>query len=384
MFDTLLLFVRNNLISLIDIYIKESEKEDKILSIIKEKNSADVRLHTFENIPYEENIKKELLEKKEFIRCINEQDSKLELKDKWIVTMPPIDEVNSKKLENFPTVYMILINENDKVVFVGVPSGNEEITYTFFAENDYLLRAKNNWELELTVMGQKYLGMCQMASRNSLNYFVFRSIKDFCDINSKINLEECQKIFEMIKSSRSADNILKYSDELENVGSPILYNFYNKKLSLETIRHMLTVYELKNYFGRMKDWKICEIGGSYGNLFYLMSKCINFSSYDFIEIEYLVDLAQIFADNLKVNNKINFIKCRDIVEYFKYDLFISEYCYEELIDYEKYKKFLLNSSNALFVVSELKDKFKTFLEKYFKIEVKIIFSQTFVFCKKYT
>jgi hypothetical protein len=401
MFDTLLNFTNQNIISLFDIYLQNQKDTQKIMAILKDRNSATIKLFDPDKLPedYKEQ-KKEYEQKRKELEQI--QDLKVTFKDKWIIPLPIIHNndlkiLKEKKYWDTPYWYIILDDEKKQVLFTGIPQEKENgIQYILVAENTELMIAKHHWKDELTTLGQKYLGTCQSASRNMLNYYVFRSDRKIHDMIIKYSTEECEKIFKFLYDKDSSLlNKLEQINLIDKIGSPVTPVIYNKiRFANDTVRHILLVDILKSIYGRMKDWKICEIGGSYGSLCYILSLMTNFQSYDFIEIPYCLDLAEKVLTELKVT-KVNYRDtlnidgkpdnkkyCYDKIE--DIDLLIGEYILDDIVEEKliEYEKILKISKNAIFVVNDV-TLCMSKLSKYFNsVETYNVLERDFLICKR--
>jgi hypothetical protein len=372
MFDILLAFVHRQQIPLIKIYNKESKEKEGIMAIIEEKRSADVRFFEPDKMPYED-LKTEYKEKKQWFETTKAEQ--LVLKDKWIINLPPIsDEAIAKaEIENFAVWYLILDDMHSQTFFVGIPQQIDGgVQYVLTAETDQLTVAKHHWRDETTTMGQKYLRSCYEASKNPLNYMIFRSDTSFCDMIRKEDENYGQNLFKKLEEENSPIlSRLNQCRKLDTIGSPITQTYgKHGRFSLESLRHLRTVHQIKLEFGRMKDWRIVEFGGGYGALCYLLSLFTNWSEYKFVEINYCLDLAKICLGDMKVK-KVNLQNTDDVKdndEEKDIDLFVSEYGFECLDEggYDKYQWLLHKSKNAVFVSKiEYLVKMRTRLRDYF-------------------
>jgi len=371
MFDTLLAFVEKNYAALLDIYVKElqkqveEEKEEKagILTIMKSRNSADVRFYKPEDLPYDD-LKEEYITKKLWLE--ESKQTSILMKDKWIVNMPLLDKEILQEIGDTPALYIILDAGDKQVLFVGVPQkvNEDDVQYVLVAESKEILVSKHFWCDETTTLGQKYMGTCQAASKFQLNYLVFRSDRKFCDMICKGDRQYGENVLRKLQMENSA--FLAHLPKvrmIDCVGAPVTHDYKLGRFSVETLRHMRTAHLAKQNFGKLKGWRVCELGGSYGALCYLMNLVANLESYDFIEISYCVDLAMNVLKELKKDNKVRFIDTMNLIEpdeksddknavtIERIDLFISEYALEGLTEdgIRKYDWLLRSAKNGLLV-----------------------------------
>lgn len=360
MFDILLEFVQRQCLPLLRIYNKErKDKPNGLMMIIEEKRSADVRyFESIETFPGDDNLKKEFEEKKELFNESTEKDA-IKVEDAWIVDLPTLNVSDFDDSEGISIWYLVLDDSHKQVLFVGVPYIQEDVVqYTLFASSSHLCVLKNYWRDEETTMGQKYLRSCFEASQNPLNYMIFRSNSDYCAMINKIspnNKEFGRYVLQQANNSAYFSNKMDRVRALDSVGSPITYNFNNKEqntYAISTLRYLYTALQIRDHFGKMKDWKLCEMGGSSGGLCYLLSLVTSWKEYKFVEIGYCLDLAKIVLAELKVPS-ITLIRTEDFEEKEteEIDLFISEYFLESLTEegVTKYQWVLQKSKNAIVV-----------------------------------
>jgi putative sugar O-methyltransferase len=358
MFDVLLSLVEKKQVQLIELYLKErKEKGEGLFAIIHDGNKADIRYYLPDNLPYSDIAE----EYKKTCNSINKGNkNSIEVKDKWIITLP-ILEIETDKDTIIPIWNLILDDGKNHVFFQGFPQEVEiknglEITnglqYVLVGEPHEATIAKNNWTVEATTSGQRYLQKCLESSQLIHRFLTFRSDSDFCRIISPGKKEDGDKILERISISKY--KIIDYLDSFrinDKIGSPMVYKYENYgNFSPNTLRYVNTLYELLEKFGEMKNWNILEFGGGYGGLCHILSYLIKWKKYTFVEIKEPLELAKKCFLNIPVNN-INCISAdsfNSIDKLEQIDLFISEFGFCELnengIDQNMFM--LKNSKNA--------------------------------------
>ena len=240
MFDVLLRFVQRQCVPLLRLYNKEYKKKDGVMVVIEEKRSADVRFFEPDNIPYD-HLKKELKEKKSMFN-----GESLIVKDRWIVDLPLIKKDDVKKT---PLWYLILDDTHHQTLFVGVPEDHGDyVKYVMVADPHHITVAKHCWEKEATTKGQKYLRACFEASKNPLNYMIFRSNSQFCDI---IDMSVDHKL---IKDIGDVDSkVIDIIEKLDDIGSAITRKVDGiGHIADDTLRHLWTATMIKKRFGNVK------------------------------------------------------------------------------------------------------------------------------------
>ena len=348
MFDVLLSLVEKNQVKLIELYLKErEEKGEGLFTIIKDGNKADIRYYSPDKIPYS-HIVEEYKNKKLDIK----NNEKLEVKDKWIITLP-ILEIETEKETTIPIWYLILDDGKNQVFFQGFPQevelkNNEKgLQYVLVAEPHEATIAKNNWTVEATTTGQRYLQSCQESSTMVHNFFTFRSNSDFCRVIIPGKKEEGDKILERISESPLLINNLDNFRKNDNLGSPMVYKYNNHGyFSPNTLKYINTLYELQKNFNIENFENIIEFGGGYGGLCHILSYIIKWKKYSFVEIKEPLELAKKCFLNIPLDNVTCLLP--DDVKKEKWDLFISEFGFCELNNegIEKFIFMLENSKNA--------------------------------------
>jgi putative sugar O-methyltransferase len=347
MFDTLLALIQKEQTKLIQIYLKEKEqKGEGILAILKDNNKADIRYYAPDKLPYED-ISKEYQEKKEL------KGDKIKVKDKWIVTMP-ILEIETDKATVIPVWNLILDDGKHHAFFQGfpqevkLPNGDFGLQYVLVAEPHVSNISENNWTVEATTSGQKYLQVCNDSSQKVHRFLTFRSDSNFCRIVVPGKKEDGEKILKRVSSNPDIVKNMEDFRKNDTIGGPMVYNYQKYGyFSPNTLRYVNTLYELKEYFGNIDDLSIVEFGGGYGGLCNVMSNSVKWKKYTFVEIKETLELAKKVFLNSKVEN-VSCVLPGEVDPEEKYDLFISEFGFCELNEegVDKYIHILKNSKRA--------------------------------------
>lgn len=395
MFDRILDLLKNKTTDILQIYFSQQEKKGNgVLLIIEDGNKADVRYYTPNKIPFEK-IKEEYNKK---INELKNVKGKIEVKNKWIINLPKIP-IDLKKEQTLGVINIILDDLENQILFQGFPQSvifnfkNENgdieecdgVQYILVADASNKIKLKDFWTVSGSTAGHRYLNKCLEASKKYERFLTFRIDSDYTRINAKGQKEEGEAILKKI--SKNLDIMQKIEDFRENdkFGEPETHKFVkNGCFSIDTLRHINTLYELMEEFGdstSMKNWKIIEFGGGYGGLAHILSKKIKWKNYYFLEIKEVLELSKKYFMNCKNIKNIELLSSSsDLSKSLssrKYDLFISEYAFGQLNKdgIEKYLFLLKNSKNA-FIKSNIADPhrkkwIKDKLEKIFK-NVKII------------
>jgi putative sugar O-methyltransferase len=385
MFDVLLALLEKNQVNLIEIFLKErKEKGEGLFTIIQDGNKADIRYYSPDKIPYDD-ISKEYNEKLKDITG-NTAD-KIKVNDKWIITLP-ILQIETDKDTVIPIWNLVLDDGDNHVFFQGFPqevdlkNGESGLQYVLVGEPHDATVAKNNWTVEATTNGQKYLQKCLDSSLSYSLFMTFRSDSSFCKIIIPGKKEDGDFILQRVSNDSDIKNNFDKIKLNDKIGSPMVYNYKNYGyFSPGTLKHVNTFYELKEHFGYMKNWNILEFGGGYGGLCHILSYFVKWNKYYFVEIKeplelvkkcfmYIESLSQdsgicwkpqdnILNETDETKNNVICLLPEEVNENTKYDLFISEFGFCELNEkgIEKYMFILENSINA-YLSMNLWDKHK--------------------------
>ena len=296
-----------------------------------------------------EDVKKQMVE-----NTTDKKDNKsITVKDKWIVTLPILQLDISNEI-TIPVWNLILDDGRNHYYFKGYPQSvaidkkTDGLQYVLVGDPEKKMKCKNNWTVEGTTAGQRYIDKCVKSSKSFHLYMTFRSDSDYCKVIQPGTPEDGKKIINRIKDTPFFIKNIKAFRNHDKIGCPKVYN-YGKfgYFSPGTLKYVNTVYELVQTFGNMKNWNILEFGAGYGGLSMIMSNIVQWGSYTLTEISGVILLLNTC---IKYSSLKNFktILSKDIKTDEKYDLFISEFGYCELDEkgIDNYMYVLKNSKNA--------------------------------------
>ena len=355
MFEKLLQFYHSNQFKIMKIIETEKIKNNErgVLHILENKNKIEVYYYIPSRIPFP-SIREEYETKNNLF--INNGATDIQIKDKWISVCPEIElatdltadpEAKFNIVDNI--IYILLDDSIHKCLYVGIPqiqnisdlpdipntepttldTEAEKMKYTtikYYLIADPIAENKYDWIYENDTNGLKYLQACADSSVNPLNYAIYRSdinIHRFTNYDVPYNVNDIL--------NREIINLkLNLIKRVETIGTPIVHK-HNRYLSNEVMRHLYFVNYIYTYF-RFSDIKnICEIGGSYGILNYLLSLMFKWDKYYFVETDECINLAIKNNNILKVQNN-EYVKYKSIDTIPTNDLFISELCIENLTE----------------------------------------------------
>lgn len=177
---------------------------------------------------------------------------------------------------------------------------------------------------------QRYPQFCLQASNDLRVFDTFRRNPIYNEILEHVSEEQGRVYLEHIK--RDSD-ILKEIDAFKKndwFGSPIIFKYEPiGKISPTTLRYIKVLSDLKNIFGSLDGFDICEIGVGYGGQCRVIDCYFSLETYCLVDIQPALMLAQRFLDNYKFRSILSF-KTMGEIERTNYDLLISNYAFSEL------------------------------------------------------
>jgi len=348
MSDILLTFVEKEQNKLIQLFLQEKkEKGEGALRIVLDRNKYLVSYLPISKISYED-VKKQMSEYK------NDMKSKsITVKDKWIVTLP-ILQLDITDEITIPIWNLILDDGRKYYYFKGYPQSvkidakTNGLQYVLVGDPEKKIKCINNWTVEGTTVGQKYIDKCVKSSKLYHYYMTFRSDSDYCKVVQPGTPEDGKKIIDRIKNTPFFTSNIERFRNHDKIGCPKKYK-YGKfgYFSPGTLKYVNTTYELLQTFGNMKNWNILEFGAGYGGLSMIMSNVVKWGSYTLTEIGGVILLMNTCIKYTYLQNFKTIIS-KDIKTDEKYDLFISEFGFCELDEkgIDNYLYVLQNSRNA--------------------------------------
>ena len=355
--SSLLPFLEHNQVSILRIYQNES-REKGVGVLVLNRIKKDVNLAYFEEtkIPYPELEEVYKKKKEEFERSSGD---KLELKEKWIVNLPPIPK---NTLETYDRIFLLL-NDDESHFFVGFPQeivirGEEKIFYVLVADPQGKVETLYHWTVGASQYGREYLWLSREAATKYQNYLTFRSNSHYLKILINNTKEDGQKILDHLQGSELL-NKLSIVRKNDHIGSPVTYD-YGKygRLATDSLRYLNSIATLQKEFPDMKkDWNVVELGGGYGGFCYLFSQLVGFESYTFLEVPEVLMLAHRYLNEDKKLENVKLGTAEDLEPKESYDLLVSEYAFSELDEecLEKYTEKWLRRAKRLFLAMNIWD-----------------------------
>ncbi|MCH9621703.1 MAG: hypothetical protein S4CHLAM20_11290 [Chlamydiia bacterium] len=135
----------------------------------------------------------------------------------------------------------------------------------------------------------------------------------------------------------------------DSVGHPLLVNYEGFGLiSPTTLRYVFILGEIQELFDLPKDSKIVEIGAGCGGQCAVISRVVDFLSYELIDLDYALPLIDRYLNDLEVDRFITY-NMKECGKSNEYDLCISNYAFSECdknVQKEYIKKVLSKSKRG--------------------------------------
>lgn len=334
----LLGFIKQHQVPLVKIYHQESStKGEGILLITQTDNSVLVSYcpHHQIVVPY---FKEQYAEKKEIVTSAL-SGGNLEVKDKWLVTLPPLSPAPTHDL--LPMYFGLQGKQN--IFFIAIPqeirADNHVLHhYIMIADAPVLNRRDYHWTVEGTETGDVFFDFCSNATKNDLYFRTFRRNPKFTNIVISGKQWHGEKHIQRLTESGSP--LLQKMTEFrknETYGSPVVYMYsVYGRFAPDTLRYVNSLFEMVREFGEMENWDMIELGGGYGGLCRIISCYVSYQNYTLVEVPQVLELAKKWLQkhaltNIKFLHPAQFSESTDEQEEKQtYDLLISEYSLSEM------------------------------------------------------
>lgn len=374
--SSLLPFLEHNQVAILRVFAQESKvKGDGLLLLTRLKKDVNLSYLKDSEIPASE--WKDIYETKK--KELENVDVKIELKDKWIVNLPPLLK---DVMESYPRIFLLLQDDEANHFFVGFPQEvtiqNEvKIFYVLVSDPPGKVDIRYHWTVGASQYGREYLEISREAATKYQNYLTFRSNSHYLKILIANSKEYGQKILDHLLVTQpeliSKLHIVRKNDQL---GSPVTYD-YGKygRLATDSLRYLNSIATIQKQFPDLqKDWKMVELGGGYGGLCYLLSQLVGFGEYTFLEVPEVLMLAHRYLKEEKKLENVTLGMADDLEPKESYDLLISDYAFSELDEecMEKYTERWLRKCKRVYLSMNIWDEGR---KKRWYDKLKSIFSE---------
>ena len=176
-----------------------------------------------------------------------------------------------------------------------------------------------------------YRQICLDASQNDEVFNNFKRNPTYTTILEHASTQQGEGYLQYILKS---DLDLSYIDkfkENDSQGNASL-NKYKEPFGLispSTLRYIKVLTELKNLFGSLDDFSICEIGVGYGGQSKIIMDYFKIKEYNFVDLPEPLKLTERYLNKFNYKN-LNYYTSDTLPEK-KYDLIISNYAFTECV-----------------------------------------------------
>lgn len=227
-----------------------------------------------------------------------------------------------------------------------------KIIKTFFKNNSSVFRLSTSLS-----DNQIYPDFCIKASIDSELFSNFRRNNIYRQILEHVSVEQGFNYLDEITNNNKGllENIDNFKQN-DNWGNPELFDFRGiEKISTTTLRYIKVLGDLINLFGKLDNYKICEIGVGYGGQCRIIDSINLPSEYTLVDIKPALMLTQRYLDNYILNSVVKY-KTMNELNTKDYDLVISNYAFTELprnIQEVYLNKIILNSKKGYITYNEI-------------------------------
>ena len=189
----------------------------------------------------------------------------------------------------------------------------------------------------------------KLHSRSELEFSYCRSVTDFLQNDQKFSNFRRNKEYMRVLGGKNL-NVGKYSLErikkigifkiedldktircFDEVGNPILHDYNEiKKISINTLRYLMTVSEIINTFKINNFYKIAEIGIGYGGQTVIMDKFLKTNKFYLFDLPIVNQLSEKYIEHFLLNSSYEVSTINQFNENINFDLVISTYGFSEL------------------------------------------------------
>lgn len=208
----------------------------------------------------------------------------------------------------------------------------------------------SQWNIDSNIK-ENYLSVCKKTAIDNQFFKTFRSNHAYCQILEHVDQAKGQLYFDLIKQNQP--ELLNYFDKFadsETIGSPNTFQYDRWRFSPTTLRYIYVLSDLIKYFGFLNDLDIVEVGGGYGGQCKIIYDGFNPKSYTIYDDCNVIALQERFTSQFGISG----VKFRsDCYETNKFDLFISNYCLDELESTTQtlYKDSVISNAKQFYITS---------------------------------
>jgi putative sugar O-methyltransferase len=175
----------------------------------------------------------------------------------------------------------------------------------------------------------EYKQVCLRASENNDVFNNFKKNSAYTTILEHASPQQGEAYLQYIlKSDLNLSYIDKFKEN-DSQGGAVVSNYQEPfgLISPSTLRYIKVLAELKNLFGSLDNFTICEIGVGYGGQAKMIMDYFKVKEYNFVDLPETLKLTERYLRKFNYEN-LNYYTSDTLPEK-KYDLVISNYAFTE-------------------------------------------------------
>ena len=202
---------------------------------------------------------------------------------------------------------------------------------------------------------QAYPQVCLDAASNFKYFNRFRRNTVYASIVETVTSDLGKKYLDFLQADRQIMAHLPEFKKNDDWGGPITSSYAGVgDISPTTLRYVKVLADLRQYFTRLDQLSICEIGVGYGGQCRIVNALYSPAAYTLVDIQPALQLTHRYLGNYITNSVLSF-KTMNELDSRAYDLCISNYAFSELprsLQDVYIKKVILNSKMGYITYSD--------------------------------
>jgi hypothetical protein len=176
-----------------------------------------------------------------------------------------------------------------------------------------------------------YPAFCREASEHDSVFANFRREPVYNQILEHVSEEYGRLYLAEIEPDAEIMAMMAAFRENDLWGNPRVFSYPEiGVMSPTTLRYVKVMKDLKDLFGSLDGFRVCEIGVGYGGQCRIVDSYFRLSQYHLADLEPVLRLAQAFLDKYVLNSSVAFRTMNEL-GLDQYDLAISNYAFSELV-----------------------------------------------------
>lgn len=216
-----------------------------------------------------------------------------------------------------------------------------------------------------------YKDICLEASKNEEVFKTFKQNIAYTQILEHTSFAQGNEYLNYIlKQDIDLTKLDKFKEnDLQGGSTTYKYQEPFNEISPSTLRYIKVLTEIKNIFGSLDGFNICEIGTGYGGQAKILLDYFNIKEYNFVDLQEVLELNKRYLNKFEYKN-LNFYTSDNLPDK-EYDLVISNYAFTECskpIQDIYLSKIIKKSKRGYLTCNHISDIFK--IDSYVKEDLK--------------